>query len=146
MSENFTNLDNARHDDQRQVMEAINSEGHCPFCSQNLARYHKQPIIRQGEHWLLTPNQWPYEHTREHLLAITAYHTEALKDLRPGSFEELQQHMQWAEQAFNIASGGLAMRFGKVESNGATVRHLHMHLIVPDEARPDDAKVRFKIS
>jgi len=106
----------------------------------------KNPILRSGEHWFLTTNQWPYEHTRVHLLAIATYHAEQLQDLKPGSFDELQQHFTWAEEEFKIAAGGLAMRFGDTSRNGATVRHLHAHLIVPEVELGSDEKVRFKIS
>ena len=146
MSESFVNLDNARHADQREVMEGIRERGECPFCEENLAKTHQQPILRQGEHWTLTPNQWPYNFTRSHLLAISRYHAENLGDLKEGSFDELQDHLQWAEVEFQVAAGGLAMRFGDVTQTGATVNHLHAHLIVPDEAKPADEKIRFKIS
>jgi ATP adenylyltransferase len=144
-SESFVNLNNARNDEQRGVMETIEQNNECPFCPDALHKYHQQPILRSGEHWLLTPNQWPYDNTRTHLLAIAAYHAETLADLQPGSFDELQTHFAWAEAEFKIAAGGLAMRFGDTARNGATVRHLHAHLIQPDPDRPEDAKVRFKI-
>lgn len=146
MSESFVNLENARFDDQRDVMRAIEEDGVCPFCPEHLNTYHKQPLLREGEHWKITPIQWPYEHTSTHLLAIAAYHAEKLQDLRDGSFDELQKHFQWAETEYQIAAGGLAMRFGDVRLNGASVKHLHMHLIVPDPDKSPQAKVRFKIS
>lgn len=142
----YVNLDNARFDDQRAVMKEIAENEHCPFCPENLQSYHKQEILRTGEHWTLTPIQWPYEFTQLHLLAISAYHAESLNDLKEGSFDELLKHFQWAELTYNIAAGGLAMRFGDVKRNGASIRHLHMHMIVPsDDKRPED-KIRFKIS
>lgn len=140
------NLGNARHDEQRGVMEEIVRDGVCPFCPEHLEKYHKEPILRRGEHWILTPNQWPYEHTRVHLLAIASYHAESLGDLKKGSLDELQEHFAWAEFTYKVASGGLAMRFGDVMKNGATVNHLHAHFIVPEDNLPPDAKVRFKIS
>lgn len=148
MSQNpeiFVNLDNARNDHQREVMNDIANNQECPFCPDALHKYHKEPILRQGEHWLLTPNQWPYDNTRVHLLAIAAYHAERINDLKPGSLEELQTHFAWAEDEFKIAAGGLAMRFGDTSGNGATVRHLHSHLIVPEDGLTREQKVRFKI-
>lgn len=142
----FVNLNNARLDAQRATMKQIQENGECPFCTENLSKYHTEPILQDGEHWKLTRNQWPYEYTREHLLAISAYHAESLADLRDGSFDELQRHLQWAEFTFKVASGGLAMRFGDVTKNGATVRHLHAHLIVPSDNKQPDEKIRFKIS
>lgn len=140
------NLDNARLEEQRHVMEGIVEDDVCPFCPDHLEKYHKQPALRHGEHWILTPNQWPYENTRVHLLAISAYHAENLSDLREGSLDELQEHLQWAEFTYKVSAGGLAMRFGDVMKNGATVNHLHGHFIVPEDNLPPDTKVRFKIS
>lgn len=142
----YVNLGNARSEEQRGVMEAIDQQGDCPFCPDHLAKYHKQPILRTGEHWLITPNQWPYEHTRAHLLAIAAYHAESPDELKPGAGEELFDHMRWAGKEYAIKAGGLAMRYGDITLNGATVRHLHAHFIEPDPERPEGSKVKFKIS
>jgi ATP adenylyltransferase len=142
----FVNLDNARHNDQRAVMEEIAQNEECPFCPEQLEKYHKQEILRKGAHWIITRNQWPYEHTDLHLLAIAAYHVEHLDELREGSFDELQGHLVWATHEFNVEAGGFAMRFGDIKENGATVRHLHAHLIIPSKERGPDDKVRFKIS
>jgi diadenosine tetraphosphate (Ap4A) HIT family hydrolase len=149
MNENnkpFVNLNNARFDEQRRVMEDIKNNKECPFCPENLSKYHKEEILRKGAHWILTRNQWPYKYTDPHLLAIATYHAEKISDLRDGSFDELQDHIVWAEREFKIITGGLAMRFGDMSRNGATVNHLHMHLIVPSIDKPEDQKINFKIS
>src|SRR6476469_9641825 len=85
----YVNLDSARFADQRETMKNIIKDGVCPFCSENLARYHKQEILKEGSSWLLTPNQWPYEHTSLHLLAIMKRHVEHLGDLEAADFAEL---------------------------------------------------------
>lgn len=144
-NKNFVNLNNARLDEQRRVMEQIEQNQECPFCPENLTKYHKQEILRKGTHWILTHNQWPYKNTDLHLLAIATYHAEKLSDLQEGSFNELQEHMVWAENEFHVNAGGIAMRFGDVSNNGATVNHLHAHLIIPSPDKPSDEKVRFKI-
>ncbi len=142
----YVNLDNARSIDQLGVMKDIQDNQECPFCPENLEKYHKQPIFIKGAHWILTRNQWPYENTDQHLLAIARYHAETFTDLPKGSFDELQEQISWAVSEFQIAAGGLAMRFGDVSRNGATVRHLHAHLIVPKPNLSAEDKVRFKIS
>ncbi len=146
MTKDYVNLDNARHDDQRNVMSTIVEDGVCPFDEEFLANYHKQPILRQGTFWTLTLNQWPYEYTRVHLLAIARQHVETIDELEAGAAEELFDHVKWAIQEYQIDFGGLAMRFGDVRHNGASVNHLHAHIIVPDKDKPADAKVKFKIS
>ena len=142
----YVNLDNARLEDQHQVMKGIVADGVCPFDEAYLANYHKQPILQQGKYWMLTLNQWPYEYTRVHLLAIARQHVETIAELEAGAAEELFDHVKWAIQEYQIDFGGLAMRFGDVRHNGASVNHLHAHIIVPDKDKPADAKVKFKIS
>lgn len=145
-SKDYVNMDNARHDDQRTVMQQIIDDGVCPFDEVYLEKYHTPPILRRGTFWTVTPNQWPYEHTSLHLLAIARNHVESIDELEHGAGEELFDHVRWAIKAYKIDFGGLAMRFGDVKHNGASVDHLHVHLIVPDKDKPADAKVRFKIS
>lgn len=139
-------LGNARHDDQIKVMKDSLDKGVCPFCSENLARYHKMDILKSGEHWLLTYNQWPYENTQLHLLAITKYHANSLSDVKPGGAEELFDMLRWAEAEFKVEFGGIGMRFGDIKKSGATIDHLHAHFIVPKENLSNEEKVKFKIS
>jgi galactose-1-phosphate uridylyltransferase len=147
-STSYVDLSKARVPEQLEVMEGIQERQECPFCPENLSKTHKQEILRKGAHWILTRNQWPYENTSLHLLAIAAYHAESLADLHEGSFDELQDHLVWAEKEFDIKSGGIGMRFGDITQNGATVKHLHAQLIVPIAHSPETAvakKVHFKI-
>src|SRR5258706_13991536 len=64
----FINMGTIRRKDQRDVMQEIEKQGHCPFCRENLDKYHKNPILKEGKYWLLTENQWPYEHVKHQLL------------------------------------------------------------------------------
>lgn len=146
MAKDFINMDNARHDEQREVMQASADAGVCPFDEEYLPTYHKTPIIRRGKYWVITANQWPYEHTKHHILAISTKHVESIDELDAAAGEELFAHVQWAIKEYEIDFGGLAMRFGDVKHNGASVNHLHAHIIVPDKNKPADAKVKFKIS
>ncbi len=150
MAESLINLTNAdRSDDQTRVYQEIARRGECPFCIDNLHKSHQQPIIREGEHWLITPNQWPYRYTATHLLAITKKHVMRISDFGEEAGEvgaELFTHISWAESEYKIAAGGLAMRFGDTTNTGASVAHLHAHIIQPDPGKPSDARVKFKIS
>lgn len=144
----YVDLNHARSEEQLEVMKGIRDRKECPFCTENLSKTHRQEILRKGAHWILTRNQWPYENTIEHLLAIANYHAETISDLREGAFEELQDHVSWAEKELDIKSGGVCIRFGDITQNGATVNHLHAHIIVPRPHTHDETvakKVRFKI-
>ncbi|MBX4211259.1 MAG: hypothetical protein KW806_00445 [Candidatus Yanofskybacteria bacterium] len=127
----FVNLNNARLKEQISVMKEIETIGVCPFCPEHLKKFHKKPILKKTRYWLLTKNQWPYENTRIHLLAITRKHTETLSELPKGAGEELISLARWAEKKFKIKSGGFGMRFGDPSMNGGTVRHLHAQIMTP---------------
>ena len=146
MPKKLIEMGNVRGDRQRRVMERIEALKECPFCEENLKKYHKQKIIKQGKYWTLTPNQWPYDDTELHLLAIARKHVERLDDLSKAAFTELLELFQWAERKYKLDYGAIAMRFGDVGGTGATVLHLHAHLIVanPDPA-PGSDRVRFPI-
>jgi ATP adenylyltransferase len=144
----FVNLDNARLSEQKEVMETILARGECPFCPENLTKYHQRPILKEGSHWVLTENQWPYENTRVHLLLIHREHAEKLIDVSPEAWMDLGGLVTWAEQHYGILSGGLGMRFGDPSGNGGSVRHLHTQLLtarVTDKNDPVYKPVRLRV-
>lgn len=129
------NFATIRRDDQRKVMEEIAKAGHCPFCRENLHLYHMRPIITEGKFWLITENQWPYEHTKQQLLAIYKTHIEHLNDMDPKAGEELIRLFQDEAKKRKIIGGGVAIRFGKDHEHGnygSSVFHIHAHLFEPD--------------
>lgn len=143
----FVDLDNARVDDQREVMKEIIDADHCPFCLENLRKYHKQPTLKEGSYWLVTKNQWPYVHTKLHLLFIYKTHAVKLSELNPAAGKELVELAQWAEKEFSIPGGGLALRFGDTDYSAGTVAHLHAQILQPDidASGYDDKPVKVKI-
>lgn len=141
----FVDMDNAREDDQRQVMQQIIADGQCPFCLDNLRKYHKQQIIKEGQYWILTPNQWPYEFTKLHLLAILKKHVEKLSEIPPEAGKELFELLAWAEKEYQVPGGGMAIRFGDTNYSAGTVNHIHAQFIVPALDHPNFKPVRIKI-
>jgi len=139
----FVDLSHARLDEQRSVMEQIVKDGVCPFCPEHLEQYHKQPTLQENESWVLTKNQWPYEKTEVHLLAILRRHEEDLVNLTDEDWKNLGQLMRWAQQHMKLPGGAIGMRFGKPKFSGATVQHIHAQLIVPkkDETTGAPAQV-----
>lgn len=138
-------MDNARVPAQKAAMSDILDSGYCPFCPEHLAKHHRQPILKEGKYWLLTPNQWPYENTKVHLLAIYKSHAEDLSELEPESGKELLELMQWAQKEFDVPGGGWAMRFGDTDYSAGSVQHIHAQFIQPDIENPDYKPVRLKI-
>lgn len=144
-SQKFVDIENSRYDDQRQVMEQIVAAGHCPFCLENLRQYHKQPFIKETPHWIVTHNQWPYQHTKYHFLLILKSHKENLSELDAEEGAELFEILKWLDENYDLPGGGLAMRFGDTDYSAGTVKHLHAQFIIPDIDDPDFKPTRFKI-
>lgn len=112
------------------TLKQIEARGVCPFCPEHFV-FHTRPILRQQGDWFITRNFRPYPGTRLHLIVVRRYHAERLRDLTPQDFVDLQRLVQWAERTFKIQGGGITMRFGNTRYTGATVCHIHAHLIVP---------------
>lgn len=142
---NFINVNNSREVDQIEVMKKIADEAHCPFCEENLRLYHKNPILKEGEYWIATKNQWPYKHTKHHLLLIYKKHAIKLAELDSAAGTELFSMIKELEKEFEFEGGGFAMRFGDTDFSAGTVNHLHVQLVIPDAMAKDFEPVKIKL-
>lgn len=131
-------LTHGRTPEQEAIMHKILEDGADPFDWELLPTYHKEPILRQGAFWLITPNEFPYEGTRLHLLLIYRDAVESPSETKPEAWMELHEHLSWIEKEFAVRAGGLLMRFGDPELTAASVRHLHAHIIVGGEGRTNE--------
>ena len=142
----YVNIGNARLPEQLEAMKRIEDRKQCPFCPENLFKEHSQPILWEGNYWLLTKNQWPYSQAHLHLLAIYKEHAEKLSDISPDAGKELFEMLNWIEKTFDVVSGGVAFRFGDIRFNGATVSHIHVHILEPNPPTEENyAPIRFRI-
>jgi hypothetical protein len=107
----FIELANVRSFGQLKVFRRIREAGHCPFCPGNLGLYHMPPVLWETDHWLVTPNQWPYPHTDVHLLVILRNHAERVHELHPSARREMVDILERVEQE-RAPGGGVVMRFG----------------------------------
>ena len=141
----YVHLEHARHDDQRVIMQRIAEEGICPFCPENRKTSEVLEPLWQGKHWVLVPNRWPYRFTTLHLLAVPERHMWMLSELTTEEWSELHTLIAWTEAKYHIDGGSIGIRFGNPALTGATVEHLHVHLIVadPDATKPGYERVRF---
>jgi diadenosine tetraphosphate (Ap4A) HIT family hydrolase len=135
--EKLMEIENARDPLQIENMKKIAEEGFCPFCPEHMKKYHTPPIVRAGPYWYVTPNMYPYENSLHHILIITNEHMANSKDLNKDAWAELQEHLNWALQEYNIEGGTLLMRSGDMSKTGSSVLHLHAQLIVgADKDKP----------
>ncbi len=111
-------------------MKKILKAGICPFCPTYLEKYHDNPIEKKGKFWVVTKNDYPYEGSRYHYLFISKKHVEHIEELESKAFAELVNLIKWLTKKHKIVGGGFFMRFGDYKHTGASVTHLHAHLIV----------------
>ncbi len=119
----------AKTEQYKQDMKEIVSEGVCPLCPP--LKWHTKPILKDDGRWFITENSHPYPNTEHHLLIISKRHIELLPDLKIADLKSVLALSNWATNKLGISGGGLTMRFGETLFTGATVKHLHAHLIVP---------------
>lgn len=116
------------------VIENIAKDGVCPFCEERITVYHKLPISHK-KYWLVTDNMYPYKPTRQHRLFICRRHIENISELSPDEWAELKVILDVEAKERSIAGGALIIRFGDTRFTGASVTHLHGHIVQSD---PDD--------
>lgn len=112
------------------VMAEIVEQRICPFCPESF-HWHTKPILRDDGLWIITENMQPYEHAQYHFLIIGKSHKENFAELTGEDFASIAGLVNWANEEYHIEGGGITMRFGDTLYTGATVKHLHAHLIVP---------------
>lgn len=129
MIKKLFNHRHARHWDQREKMSKLERLKICAFCRKHFEKYHQKPVIREGQYWLVSENDWPYHGSRLHLLFIYKKHCQEMSEISPTGVVELINQVRWAKKKFKIKGGSFLIRFGDTDYNGATVSHLHGHLI-----------------
>lgn len=143
------NFEHAKTPAQIEKMKKITSEKICPFCYKYLEKYHDAPIEKKGKYWSVTKNDYPYTGSFLHYLFIHKQHIENISQITSPAFVELLQHLKWLTKKYNLPAGGFFMRFGDSDYTGATVSHLHAHLIVggkkEGKSNPLNASLGYKI-
>lgn len=127
---NFVKVDNASdRQDYVALLKKIEKENVCPFCMEYFLKNNPMPILRNGAHWVVTPNVSPYKGTEHHFIFVHKKHIERPEQLKPAAWEELRSHVAWLSKKYKMPGGGFFMRFGEGSFSGATVAHLHAHLL-----------------
>ena len=120
----------AKNKDYKATLEKIIKTNKCPFCPDNF-KYHKKPILKTYLGWQATANSWPYPGTKHHFIFICQKHKTNFSHLTDQDFKAIRTLFNWVIKKYKIKGGALTLRFGDQNYTGATVSHLHFHLIVP---------------
>jgi len=127
------------------VISSIENENKCPFCPDNF-RYHKNPILKEMGTWFITKNSWPYKNSKYHFIIINKKHKELFDELTSKDWESLRKLTNWVVKKYKIKGGGFALRFGDTDYTGATVCHIHAHIIYPEaDSKKKSKTVHFPI-
>lgn len=116
------------------VIDQIAKDGICPFCEENLEKYHKNPLEKK-KYWTVTNNMYPYKPTLHHKLFIHRAHVTHIHQVSAEAWQELREIYLHEVSKNSVDGGTLAMRFGNTKFTGASVSHLHAHLV---QSNPDD--------
>lgn len=133
-----------RSDEQRRYMEELEAAGICVFCPQHFAEYHREPVEIEGEHWYVTRNDYPYAGTREHFLIVAREHVASFDELPDAAGAELWGLRRELKERLDPLATATVERSGRMQYNGGSVAHLHVHFVTLDD---DPATtVRFRVS
>jgi len=124
------NAEVVKRDAYIRALKKIVAGGFCPFCEKHLFKHHKRPVLYMSKFWLVTENAWPYKGTRFHFLFIPLKHIEEIGDMSPVVWKNLQTLYREVVEREKILGGTLMIRSGDTEVTGASVNHLHAHLVV----------------
>jgi len=134
MAKSFVDTRHAKSVEYRRVLEKIQKEDKCPFCPENF-KWHLKQVLTENDRWFITTSRWPYKNVEHHLLLICKSHRERFESLSQYDLAKMRSLVFWACTRFKIEGAALAIRFGDTAFTGATVKHLHFHLIVPKKGK-----------
>jgi diadenosine tetraphosphate (Ap4A) HIT family hydrolase len=135
-------FENAKPGTKRDDMAALEAAGVCLFCPEHLAS--QQPVDYWTDHWAVTPSEYPYEGTTHHLLLVPRIHAESLLALPLYVLADFWTALSAARAAYALAHFTVAVRNGDARCTGATIRHVHVHLI--QAGAPAEPAVKFRCS
>lgn len=109
------------------VLKKIEATGVCPFCPQGSIQ--QQKILFKFGSWFITKNLYSYQGAKDRFIIVSDKHMESFSELSVRDFYEVQKNVNWAIEKYHIRGAALCLRFGDTKYTGATVCHLHFHLI-----------------
>lgn len=140
----YIDTSKARSARQYEQFRQIEIDNVCPFCTEHLEEYHEGPVIESTEHWNVIDNMVPYKNTDTHFVLIPARHVRKPEELSAEEWADLGELIK--KYTNDLPYGGVAFRFGDIAYTAASVAHLHVHILKPEDNLSKDLKVHFKIS
>jgi diadenosine tetraphosphate (Ap4A) HIT family hydrolase len=137
---------NYRTDEQLAEMRRLEAAGICLFCPVALRVHARQRVTFETRHWMVTPNAFPYAGTALHLLVIPKQHANDLLDLEDEALADFWGALREVRARYDLDHYGLGVRNGNCSFTGATIAHVHAHVLVGDPALDPEVPVRMRFS
>lgn len=138
--------DNYRTEEQLAEMRRLEADGVCLFCPAALREHARQRVILETRHWAVTPNAFPYAGTRLHLLVVPNQHVNDMLDLDEAALADFWAALRRVREEYGLGHYGLGVRNGNCSFTGATIAHVHAHVLVGDPDAEPEVPVRMKFS
>jgi ATP adenylyltransferase len=142
----FYCFENARTAGQVAEMRRLDAAGICLFCPDGLARHPPERILLRSRHWTVLQNDFPYPGTRMHLLLVPRQHATDLTGLPGDAQQDFWQVLAAVVRDHQLTYYGLGVRNGDCRYTGATIEHVHAHLLVGDADPAGAGPVRMRFS
>jgi ATP adenylyltransferase len=139
-------MGNHRTAEQLAEMQRLQAAGLCLFCPEGLRWHARQRILWETSHWTVMPNEFPYRGTSLHLLLVPHEHANDILDLGSASQRDFWNALAMIRERFDLKHYGLGIRNGDCRFTGATVTHVHAHVLVGDTASATEVPVRMRFS
>ncbi|MCC7543364.1 HIT domain-containing protein [bacterium] len=134
-------LEAARTPEQVAEMERLIEAGICLFCDPPERKY-----VLRSKYWHVVPNKFPYPGTKLHLLIVPEKHVDSLCDLPADAFQDYMLVLMMIKRQYELKAYSHFMRVGDMRFTGASMAHLHGHLIVGDTESEDFESVKVKLA
>jgi ATP adenylyltransferase len=138
--------DNYRTEEQLAEMRRLEAAGICLFCPASLRQHARQEVILETRHWAVTPNAFPYKGTRLHLLVVPHQHANDMLDLGDEALADFWATLRLIRERYALDHYGLGVRNGNCSFTGATIAHVHAHILVGDADADPEVPVRMRFS
>jgi ATP adenylyltransferase len=141
--------ENYRTAEQLAEMERLEADGICLFCPDGQrwqAGHGREQVLHETRHWVIRPNEFPYAGTRLHLLLVPREHVTDVLDLAPDGQADFWTALGWVRERYELSYYALGMRNGDCRYTGATIRHVHAHVMAGDPAAEPHVPIRMRLS
>jgi ATP adenylyltransferase len=120
---------NAHTPEYRRTLEQIAEQQSCPapFCIDE-AEYHIHPVEHRGS-WKITRNTFNYQDALHAFLLVPKRHVAYPWELSMEEREELNTLVEELVRTYELKGLTQFMRFGEKSHTGASITHLHVHLV-----------------